>query len=121
MLNEVVTPCWRGVEEEFRAGVPEDFVGWKLDEYLGIVTRLEGLDCGVLPFWEGRGEADVSGSEDADEKSGDGVVGGYAAAVGVGDGDAVVVVGDVFYDCVEKEPGVVFSEEFGGLAFEEGV
>ena len=59
--------------------------------------------------------------EDAETEGADCVVGGYTGVVGVGDGYACVGVGDVCYDCVEKEAGIVGFQEFGSDAFEEGV
>ena len=70
----VVAPGRRGVEEELRGIVPEGFVGWELEEDLGVDSHLEGLDGDLLPTWELRGECDISGLEDTDGKCVDCVI-----------------------------------------------
>ena len=64
--DRVVAPGRRSVEEELGGIVPEGFVGWELEEDLGVDSHLEGLDGDLLPTWEFGRECDVSGLEDTD-------------------------------------------------------
>ena len=119
--DRVVAAAWRGVEEEFGGFVPEDLVGWELEEDLGVDAHLEGLDGLGLPGGEGWGEGDIAGLQDTNGEGRDGVVGLDAGAVGGVDRDVLVGVGDVSHRRGEEEAWVVGLEELRGLAVEEGV
>jgi len=82
---------------------------------------LHGVDSDILPVWERWFEGHCIGLENSNGKRGDCIVGLHATSIAVGDCDSGVIVGDVGDNCVEKQAGIIISQEFGGLAVEEGV
>ena len=104
-----------------RGVVPEDLVGWKLEEDLGVDSHLEGLDGDLLPVGKFRRECNVPRLEDTHGKCGDGVICLDAARVCIGNSDTIVRPGNVGDDCGQEDARIVLCQELRSLAMEKGV